>query len=217
MLFRSDELGRPRIDVVVNCSGVFRDLFINQMALIDQAVKLAAEAEEPLEMNFVRRHALEQAEAQGLSLRAAATRVFSNASGSYSSNVNLAVENSSWEQESELQDMYLQRKTFAFNADNPGEMNQNREVFESAMKTADVTFQNLDSAEISLTDVSHYFDSDPTKLIQNLREDGKAPASYIADTTTANAQVRSLSETIRLDSRTKLLNPKWYEIGRAHV
>ena len=206
-----DELGRPRIDVVVNCSGVFRDLFINQMALIDQAVKLAAEAEEPLEMNFVRRHALEQAEAQGLSLRAAATRVFSNASGSYSSNVNLAVENSSWEQESELQDMYLQRKTFAFNADNPGEMNQNREVFESAMKTADVTFQNLDSAEISLTDVSHYFDSDPTKLIQNLREDGKAPASYIADTTTANAQVRSLSETIRLDSRTKLLNPKWYE------
>ncbi len=205
------ELGRPRIDVVVNCSGVFRDLFINQMALIDQAVKLAAEADEPLDQNFVRRHALEQAEAQGVSLRAAATRVFSNASGSYSSNVNLAVENSSWEQESELQEMYLQRKTFAFNADNPGEMNQNREVFESAMKTADVTFQNLDSAEISLTDVSHYFDSDPTKLIQTLRDDGKAPASYIADTTTANAQVRSLGETIRLDSRTKLLNPKWYE------
>jgi magnesium chelatase subunit H len=121
------------------------------------------------------------------------------------------VENSTWEEEGELQEMYLSRKTFAFNADNPGEMNQNREVFESAMKTADVTFQNLDSAEISLTDVSHYFDSDPTKLIASLRDDGKAPTSYIADTTTANAQVRSLSETIRLDSRTKLLNPKWYE------
>ena len=57
-----EELGRPRIDVVVNCSGVFRDLFINQMALIDQAVKLAAEADEPLESNFVRKHSLEQAE-----------------------------------------------------------------------------------------------------------------------------------------------------------
>ena len=56
-----EELGRPRIDVVVNCSGVFRDLFINQMALIDQAVKLAAEADEPLESNFVRKHSLEQA------------------------------------------------------------------------------------------------------------------------------------------------------------
>ena len=210
-LISLEELGRPRIDVVVNCSGVFRDLFINQMGLIDQGVKLAAEANEPLELNFVRRHALEQAEIQGSSLRDAATRVFSNASGSYSSNVNLAVENSSWEQEEELQEMYLNRKTFAFNADNPGEMNQNRDVFESVMKTADVTFQNLDSAEISLTDVSHYFDSDPTKLIAGLREDGKAPTSYIADTTTANAQVRSLGETIRLDSRTKLLNPKWYE------
>ena len=206
-----EELGRPRIDVVVNCSGVFRDLFINQMALIDQGVKMAAESEEAIEQNFVRKHALEQAEKEGTSLRDAACRVFSNASGSYSSNVNLAVENSSWEEEGELQEMYLSRKTFAFNADNPGEMDQKRDVFESVMKTADVTFQNLDSAEISLTDVSHYFDSDPTKLIQGLRDDGKTPTSYIADTTTANAQVRSLSETIRLDSRTKLLNPKWYE------
>ena len=206
-----EELGRPRIDVVVNCSGVFRDLFINQMALIDQGVKMAAESDEAIEQNFVRKHALEQAEKEGTTLRDAACRVFSNASGSYSSNVKLAVENSSWEEEGELQEMYLSRKTFAFNADNPGEMDQKRDVFESVMKTADVTFQNLDSAEISLTDVSHYFDSDPTKLIQGLRDDGKTPTSYIADTTTANAQVRSLSETIRLDSRTKLLNPKWYE------
>lgn len=48
--------------------------------------------------------------------------------------------------------------------------------------------QNLDSSEISLTDVSHYFDSDPTKLVAGLRNDGKTPAAYIADTTTANAQ-----------------------------
>ena len=106
--------------------------------------------------------------------------------------------------ENELQEMYLSRKTYAFNADNPGEMNQKRDVFESVMKTADVTFQNLDSSEISLTDVSHYFDSDPTKLIKTLRDDGKEPNSYIADTTTSNAQVRTLGETIRLDSRTKL-------------
>lgn len=63
------------------------------------------------------------------------------------------------------------------------------QVFESAMKTVDVTFQNLDSSEISLTDVSHYFDSDPTKLVTSLRTDGKKPSAYIADTTTANAQV----------------------------
>ncbi|MDZ8262057.1 magnesium chelatase subunit H [Nostoc sp. ChiQUE01b] len=206
-----EELGRPRIDVVINCSGVFRDLFINQMNLLDQGVKMAAEADEPLEMNFVRKHALQQAEEMGVNLRQAATRVFSNASGSYSSNINLAVENSTWDSEAELQEMYLSRKSFSFNSDNPGIMDESRQIFESTLKTADATFQNLDSSEISLTDVSHYFDSDPTKLVANLRGDGKKPASYIADTTTANAQVRTLSETVRLDARTKLLNPKWYE------
>ncbi|RUS92268.1 magnesium chelatase subunit H [Trichormus variabilis] len=211
-----EELGRPRIDVVINCSGVFRDLFINQMNLLDQGVKMAAEADEPLEMNFVRKHALKQAEEMGINLRQAATRVFSNASGSYSSNINLAVENSTWDSEAELQEMYLKRKSFSFNSDNPGVMDESRQIFETTLKTADATFQNLDSSEISLTDVSHYFDSDPTKLVASLRADGKKPASYIADTTTANAQVRSLSETVRLDARTKLLNPKWYEGMLSH-
>ncbi|MGI8504316.1 MAG: magnesium chelatase subunit H [Hassallia sp.] len=210
------ELGRPRIDVVINCSGVFRDLFINQMNLLDQGVKMAAEADEPPSMNFVRKHALQQAEEMGINLRQAATRVFSNASGSYSSNINLAVENSTWDSEAELQEMYLNRKSFAFNSDNPGMMDESRKIFESTLKTAEATFQNLDSSEISLTDVSHYFDSDPTKLVASLRDDGKMPASYIADTTTANAQVRTLSETVRLDSRTKLLNPKWYEGMLSH-
>ena len=210
-LISLEELGRPRIDIVINCSGVFRDLFVNQMALLDRAVKMAAEAEEPLEMNFVRKHAIDQAEEFGMSLRDAATRIFSNASGSYAANVNLAVENSSWEEEQELRDMYLARKSFAFNCDNPGMMEQSRGLLEASLKTADVTFQNLDSSEISLTDVSHYFDSDPTKVVASLRDDGKKPTSFIADTTTANAQVRSLSETVRLDARTKLLNPKWYE------
>ncbi|PSB59797.1 magnesium chelatase subunit H, partial [Chroococcidiopsis cubana CCALA 043] len=211
-----EELGRPRIDVVINCSGVFRDLFINQMNLLDQAVKMAAEADEPVEMNFVRKHALKQAEDMGINLRQAATRVFSNASGSYSSNINLAVENSTWDSEAELQEMYLKRKSFAFSADNPGTMEQSRQIFETTLKTAEVTFQNLDSSEISLTDVSHYYDSDPTKVVASLRNDGKMPTSYMADTTTANAQVRTLSETVRLDSRTKLLNPKWYEGMLSH-
>jgi hypothetical protein len=56
-----------------------------------------------------------------------------------------------------------------------------------------VTFQNLDSSEISLTDVSHYFDSDPTKLVAGLRGDGRTPSAFIADTTTANAQVGNCS------------------------
>merc|ERR1712157_257735 len=173
---------------------------------------LAAEQEEPDDMNFVRKHATAQAEELGVDVRTAATRIFSNASGSYSSNVNLAVENSSWDDEQQLQEMYLKRKSFAFNSDKPGAgMDSSRDIFEKALSTVDVTFQNLDSSEISLTDVSHYYDSDPTKLVAGVRKDGKMPRAYTADTTTANAQVRTLAETTRLDSRTKLLNPKFYE------
>merc|ERR1719331_2285700 len=57
-----EELGRPRIDVVVNCSGVFRDLFVNQMNLLDQGIKLAAEQDESDEDNYIRKHAKVQAE-----------------------------------------------------------------------------------------------------------------------------------------------------------
>ena len=206
-----EELGRPRIDVVVTCSGVFRDLFINQMNLLDRAVKMAAEADEPLEMNFVRAHALEQAKEFNVSIREAATRVFSNAAGSYSANVGLTLENGGWENEKQLQDQFINRKGFAFNADKPGQMDLQTDLFKASLKTVDLTFQNLDSSEISLTDVSHYFDSDPTKVVGSLRDDKRKPNSFIADTTTANGQVRSLAETVRLDARTKLLNPKFYE------
>jgi len=206
-----EKLGRPRIDVVVSCSGVFRDLFINQMNLMDRGIKMAAEADEPLDQNFVRKHAMEQAEEMNISLREASARVFSNSAGSYSANVGIAIENGGWEDEAQLQEQFLTRKGFAFNADKPGMMEQQADLFKAALKNVDVTFQNLDSSEISITDVSHYYDSDPTKVVQGLRDDKKKPMSLMADTTTANAQVRTLSETVRLDARTKLLNPKFYE------
>ncbi|TKY62617.1 Magnesium-chelatase subunit ChlH [Spatholobus suberectus] len=80
-----------------------------------------------------KKHALEQAQALGIDVREAATRVFSNASGSYSSNMNLVVENSSWNDEKQLQDMYLSRESFAFDCDAPGAgMTEKRKVFEMA-------------------------------------------------------------------------------------
>ena len=116
-LISLEELGR-RIDVVVNCRCLPRPLRQPDEPSRPrrQARRRAGQAHE---MNFVRKHAVEQAEELGLSIREAATRIFSNASGSYSSNVNL-VENSSWNDESQLQDMYLNRKSFAFNSDTPG-------------------------------------------------------------------------------------------------
>jgi magnesium chelatase subunit H len=80
--------------------------------------------------------------------RSRSISTLTNASSAYSSKVNLAIENGTWENEAELQEMYLGRKSFAFSADNPGTMGQNRTIFETALKTADVTFQTKVSTTV---------------------------------------------------------------------
>jgi magnesium chelatase subunit H len=197
-----EELGRPRIDVVVSALC----FIFHQPDELDNVVSRWP----PKPMSLWTRTLcarLKQAEScsSAMLLPVFPTRLVLPA------NVGLAIENGGWEDEAQLQEQFLTRKGFAFNADKPGMMEQQAELFKSALKNVDVTFQNLDSSEISITDVSHYYDSDPTKVVQSLRDDKKKPMSFMADTTTANAQVRSLSETVRLDARTKLLNPKFYE------
>jgi magnesium chelatase subunit H len=73
------ELGRPRIDVVMTVSGIFRDLFSPTVQLLDKAVRLVAQLDEPLELNYVRKHVLQQIEQEGSDIDEAAVRVFSNA------------------------------------------------------------------------------------------------------------------------------------------
>merc|ERR1711976_1011580 len=108
---------------------------------------MAAEADEPLEQNYVRKHAMEEAKELGVDLRTASTRIVSNATGSYSANVGLAIENGGWKDEKQLQDQFVERKSFAFNADRPGELSKADDLFKSSLSKVDVTFQNLDSSE----------------------------------------------------------------------
>ena len=93
------------------------------------------------------------------------------------------------------------------------------DLFKSALKTVNVPFQNLDSSEISITHVSHYYNSNPTKVVQCLCDDKKKPMILIVDTTILcqKAQVCSLSETVCLDACTKFLNHKFYGTGYKRV
>src|SRR5438067_3463384 len=91
------ELKRPRIDVVMTVSGIFRDLFAPTMALLDKAVRRIAALDEPLEMNYVRRNVLEMINAGGAVLDDAVARVVSSAPGNYGTNVNFMVMQSQWE------------------------------------------------------------------------------------------------------------------------
>jgi magnesium chelatase subunit H len=209
-----ERLGRPRIDVVMTVSGIFRDLFGTTMALLDRAIRTVAALDEPAEMNFVKRHAREHMAETGCSFDEAVVRVFSNAAGNYGTNVNFMVLDSQWEDGQELGDLFITRKCFAYGRDSRGRTFDGREskhLFERALARVEASYQSLDSVEVGLTDVDHYFEylGGVTRAVE--KQSGRRPRVYVSDSLSAGAKVRSLEETVRLESRTKVLNPKWYE------
>ena len=205
-----EELGRPRIDVVMTLSGIFRDLLPLQIKLLADAAYLAATADEPLEMNWIRKHALAYQQANDCSLETAALRVYGNAEGAYGSNVNNLVESSSWDQEEELAETYKRRKGFAYGR--TGRAVQQTALLNAALADVQLTYQNLDSIDLGVTTVDNYFDTlgGITQAVK-IAQGGKTPPVYIGDQTTGNAAVRTLDEQVALETRTRMLNPKWYE------
>ncbi len=203
------DLGRPRIDTIVTLSGIFRDLLPLQTKLLAEAALLAAGAEEPLELNFVRKHALAFMAANGCSLETAALRVFSNADGAYGSNVSHMIEIGSWVDEDELAETYTRRKSFAYGCD--GKPVQQAELLNSVLKSVKLTFQNLESVEVGVTTIDHYFDTLGGISRAVRRAGGETVPVYIGDQTRGAGLVRTLSEQVALETRTRALNPKWYE------
>ena len=204
------ELGRPRIDVSVTLSGIFRDLLPLQIKLIAEAAYLAAAADEPLDQNFVRKHALSYQEQHGCDLETAALRVYGNAEGAYGSNVNHLVENSRWDDGDELAETYTRRKCFAYGR--AGRPMQQAALLNSVLKDVDLAYQNLDSVELGVTTVDNYFDTlgGISRAVKRAKGGETAPV-YIGDQTRGDGVVRTLSEQVALETRTRMLNPKWYE------
>lgn len=211
-----EKLQRPRIDIVVTVSGIFRDLLSHQVRLLDKAVRLAAAADEPDSMNFVRKHVRQQAAELGISEDEAAGRIYSNAPGSYGSNVNHLIESSTWEQEQQLADAFINRKSFAFSPE--GDWQESPEILRSALKNVTLTFQNIDSFEIGLSDIDHYYEylGGVSKSVEVLG--GAKPKVMVGDTGGfgKGQKIRSLEKMVALEARTKLLNPKWYEAMIEH-
>lgn len=210
-----EALGRPRIDVLVTLSGIFRDLLPLQTQLLAEATWLAATADESPDLNFVRKHVLAYQAEHGCDIESAALRVFSNAEGAYGSNVNLMLDSGRWEDEDELADCYTQRKGFAY--DRHGHVSQQSELLNRVLVDVDLAYQNLDSVELGVTTVDHYFGTlgGISRAVQRVR--GEKVPVYIADHTAGGAgRVRTLNEQVALETRTRLLNPKWYESMLEH-
>ena len=204
-----DELSHPRIDVMVTLSGIFRDLLPLQTKMLAEAAFMAASAEEAPEDNFIRKHALAHMAEHGCDLETASLRVFSNAEGAYGSNVNQLIDSGAWNEEDELAEAFTKRKCFAYGRD--GKAARQPEMLHSALKTVDIAYQNLESVELGVTTIDHYFDTlgGIGRAVKRAR--GERAPVYIGDQTRGEGVVRSLAEQVALETRTRALNPKWYE------
>ncbi len=210
-----EELGRPRIDVIMTLSGIFRDLLPLQTKLLAEAAHKAATADEPEDQNFIRAHALAYAAETGCNMDTAALRVFSNAEGAYGSNVNLMVDSSAFDDEDELADAYMARKSFAYGVN--GKAERNDTLLNTALKDVDIAYQNLESIELGVTTVDHYFDTlgGISRAVKRARG-GQEAAIYISDTTRGAGKIRTLSDQVALETRSRQLNPKFHEALLRH-
>jgi len=142
-------------------------------------------------------------------LETAALRVFSNAEGAYGANVGMLIDSGAWSDEDEISNTFARRKGFAYSR--RGVASDQRELLACALKTVDFAYQNLDSIELGVTSIDQYFDSlGGLGRAATRARGGRAPI-YISDQTRGEGKVRSLTEQVALETRTRVLNPKWYE------
>ncbi len=209
-LMSLEELGRARIDVIVTLSGIFRDLLPLQTRMIAEAAFLAASADEPLDMNHVRANSLKHQACHNCDLETAALRVYSNAEGAYGANVNLMIDNGAWTDPDELANAFESQKGYAYGR--TGIAKRNKPLFESALATVELAYQNLDSVELGVTTVDHYVDGLGGISRSVARARGAAVPAYIVDATQGTGnKVRTIGEQVDLETRTRMLNPVWYE------
>lgn len=198
------EVGHPRIDVLANLSGIFRDTFVNIIELLDDLFVRAAQAEESEEENYIKKHAL-ALQAQGVENVSA--RLFSNPAGDFGSLVNDQVVDGNWENGEELAKTWESRNMFSYGRKDRGRARP--EVMAQLLKTSDRVVQEIDSVEYGLTDIQEYYaNTGGLKRAAEGKSGKKVEASFI-ESFSKDTTPRRLNDLLRLEYRTKLLNPKW--------
>lgn len=204
-----EHLDHPRIDVLVNLSGIFRDSFVNIVELLDDLFHRTAEADEPPERNAIRRHALELAAA---GIENPTARLFSNPAGDFGSLVNDRVTDANWESGEELAETWQGRNAYSYGRADKGEARP--QVLAALLRSTDRVVQQIDSVEYGLTDIQEYYANTgglkrAAEVAQQDRRPGGRVAASFVESFSRDTTPRDLEELLRLEYRTKLLNPRW--------
>ncbi len=214
------ELGRPRIDVVISATGLYRDAFPNVMLWLAEAIDKVAKLKE--ENNFVYRHAnklkqdlLEQGQSEEDAEYLSTVRIFSNDTGEYGTGLaGQSLDSGSWEDDSELADTYLTRMGYGFGKDEKrwseslGDINLYKQVLSG---TDGVVFSRSTNLYALLTndDPFQYFGGIGL-AVRNI--DGKTPEMYVANMRKKdNIKTQTMKEFLNQEMRSRYFHPRWIE------
>lgn len=222
---------RPRVDVVIQTSSIMRDLVPNFCELMDRAVVMLSNLDEPEERNHVLKHAREQmarlrqetreALSDARIRRMVTLRVFSSAPGTYGLGVGLALDASAWQDRKDLAEIYINWGGHAYTADGGDQAmaygQKARQILADQLAWVEVTFMKQASAEYDVLDCGCYAVSQGGMATAASAVGGRQPKLYWADSSpAAEAEVGDLAEGIRTSARAKLLNPAWIAHMRRH-
>jgi len=217
------ELDRPRIDVMVRISGLFRDAFPNLVRLLNEAVALVAQLEEPLDRNYVRAHIArdtamflrrddvaasvpDAAEAS----RRAGLRVFGSKPGAYGAGLLPLIDGRNWQTTDDLADVYLTWSSYAYTGAEAADGRQEREALRLRLAQTEVVAQNQDNREHDIFDSDDYFQFHGGLIAAVRAATGKAPAAYLGDTSRPeDVHARTLREEAYRVFRSRVVNPRW--------
>jgi len=205
------EMKHPRINVIVTICGIFRDTFPYILNLLNEAVELVENLDEPIDRNFVRKSVLELRK-KGLEHPEA--RIYGPAPGKYNTNLTDIISAGVWDDENELADDYINCMSFAYMKNQ--KINKISETFIENVSKINVMSQVRDSSEYHVTDLDHYFEFTGGMARVFKEISGTQANVYIADTTTKNIRIDSLEHSIKEGAVTRSLNPRWIKAMLTH-
>ncbi len=223
-----DELGRPRIDVTIVPSGLYRDLFSNLMALLDQAVALAKEQVE--EDNIVRSNVLrtkkmlmEKGIKEDMAERLASVRIFTVPPGAYGTNLDKVIPMSNtWENEKQVADVYFMRmshlygqgfwgdKLFAEKLGVKSEEDISLFLFKNSLSGTKIAVHSRSGNVFATLDNDDFFQYLGGTAMAIRVIDGKTPEVYVTNLSNPREpKQETLAKFMGREMRTRYLNPEW--------
>ncbi|MBN9643528.1 cobaltochelatase subunit CobN [Corynebacterium mendelii] len=205
-----EELGRPRIDTTVRISGFFRDAFPHVLALLDDAVQMVKNLDEPEEMNYIRAHALADGSIDDHTLR-----IFGSKPGTYGAGLLELIDSGNWRDDQDLAAVYTTWGGYAYGRGIEGK--EAAEDMKTAYRRIQVAAKNMDSAEHDIADSDDYFQFHGGMVATVRALTGEDPEAFIGDSTRQETvKTRTLHEESRRVFRARVVNPRWLEAMRRH-